>query len=151
MTIRRTGAHVRLCTASALAATVHEVTGGSYDSILVHLREDAATPHADAAVLHLAGAPGVAPEAGARFTLVPGERQSRPAESLVTVPDFSDADVDALRDGLLPNSTDAGRSIGRVARSLCGLSVGVALGAGSVRGFAHFGVLRAFDKLEPAM
>jgi NTE family protein len=52
-----------------------------------------------------------------------------------------------MRDGLLPNSTDAGRSIGRVARSLCGLSVGVALGAGSVRGFAHWGVLRAFDKL----
>ena len=146
-TIRRAGAHVRLCTASALAATVHEVTGGSYDSILVHLREDAAAPHADAAVLHLASAPGVAPEAGARFTLVPGEREGRPGDGLVTVPDFSDADLDALRDGLLPNSTDAGRSIGRVARSLCGLSVGVALGAGSVRGFAHFGVLRAFDKL----
>ena len=145
-TIRRAGAHVRLCTASALAATVHEVTGGSYDSILVHLREDAAAPHADAAVLHLA-APGAAPEAGARFTLVPGEREGRPADGLVTVPAFSDADLDALRDGLLPNSTDAGRAIGRVARSLCGLSVGVALGAGSVRGFAHWGVLRAFDKL----
>ena len=30
---------------------------------------------------------------------------------------------------------------------LCGLSVGIALGAGSVRGYAHWGVLRAFDKL----
>ena len=146
-TIRRAGAHIRLCTKSALAATVHEVTGGSYDSVLVHLREDADTPHADAAVLHLAGAPGEAPEAGARFTLVPGERNGRAADGLVAVPAFSEADLDALRDGLLPNSTDAGGAIGRVARSLCGLSVGLALGAGSVRGFAHLGVLRAFDKL----
>ena len=146
-TIRRAGAHVRLCTASALGATVHEVTGGAYDSILVHVREDAAAPYADAAVVHLAGEPGKAPEDGARFTLVPGADPSKPGNALVTIPAFSDADLDALRDGLLPNSTDAGREIGRVARCLCGLSVGVALGAGSVRGFAHWGVLRAFDKI----
>ena len=91
--------------------------------------------------------PGAAPDSGARFTLVPGSLEGKSGESLVNVPAFSDADLEALRDGLLPNSTDAGRSIGRVARSLCGLSVGIALGAGSVRGFAHWGVLRAFDKL----
>ena len=113
------------CAPDALGATVHEL-GGSYDSILVHL---------------------------ARRTL-PAARRRRRAHGVPELERptpvtsaFSDADLDALRDGLLPNSTDAGRSIGRVARSLCGLSVGIALGAGSVRGFAHWGVLRAFDKL----
>jgi NTE family protein len=117
--VRRTGAHVLTCTAEELGSTVHQLSG-SYESILVHLREGAAGAPAGATVLDLGAQPVVA---------------------------FSDADLDALRDGLLPNSTDAGGSIGRVARSLCGLSVGIALGSGSVRGFAHWGVLRAFDKL----
>ena len=145
--IRRKGAHVLTCRADALNATLHDVSAGTYESILVHLREDAPGPPVDAAVLHLAAEPGVAPETGARFTLVPGEREGRPVDALVAVPAFSDADLDALRDGVLPNATAAGRSVGRVARSLCGLSVGVALGAGSVRGFAHWGVLRAFDRI----
>ena len=118
-TVRRSGAHVLTCSADALGATVHQLSG-SYESILVHLREDAPGPTLEATVLDLRAQPVVA---------------------------FSDADLEALRDGLLPNSTDAGGSIGRVARSLCGLSLGIALGAGSVRGFAHWGVLRAFDKL----
>lgn len=145
--VRRAGAHVITCTADALGATLHEMTAGAYDSVLVHLREDAPGPPVEATVLHLAAESGDAPENGARFTLVPGEREGMPLDDLVSVPAFSDADLEALRDGLLPNSTDAGRSLGRVARSLCGLSVGIALGAGSVRGFAHWGVLRAFDKL----
>ena len=145
--IRRTGAHVLTCSVDALSATVHEVSAGSYDSILVHLREDAPGPPVEATVLHFAASPGAAPQDDARYTLVPGEREGRPVDSLVTVPAFSDADFEALRDGLLPNGTAAGCSVGRVARSLCGLSVGIALGAGSVRGFAHWGVLRAFDKL----
>ena len=144
--IRRTGAHVLRCAADALGATVHDLRG-SYDSILLHLREDAAGPPVDATVLHFAAEPDSARDSGARCTLVPGQVEGRSGDSLVRVPAFSDADLDAMRDGLLPNSTDAGRSIGRVARSLCGLSVGVALGSGSVRGFAHWGVLRAFDKL----
>jgi NTE family protein len=144
--IQRTGAHVLLCPADALGATVHDLRS-SYESILVHLREDAPAPPIDATLLQFAAEPRFAPDRGARFTLVPGELEGRAGDALVSVPAFSDADLEALRDGLLPNSTRAGRSIGRVARSLCGLSVGIALGAGSVRGFAHWGVLRAFDKI----
>jgi NTE family protein len=144
--IRRTGAHVLGCAADALGATVHDLRG-SYDSILLHLREDVPGPPVDATVLHLAAEPDSARDSGARCTLVPGQVEGKSGDALVRVPAFAEADLEAMRDGLLPNSTDAGRSIGRVARSLCGLSVGVALGAGSVRGFAHWGVLRAFDKL----
>ena len=117
--LRRAGAHVLTCAPDALGATVHQLSG-SYESILVHLRTEAPEPALEATTLDLDAQPAVT---------------------------FSDADLDALRDGLLPNSTDAGRAIGRVARSLCGLSVGIALGAGSVRGFAHWGVLRAFDRI----
>jgi NTE family protein len=57
------------------------------------------------------------------------------------------ADEDALRAGLLPSTTAAGRTVGRLARQLSGLTVGLALGAGGLRGFAHVGVLRALERL----
>jgi NTE family protein len=65
--------------------------------------------------------------------------------------DLDAADRAALGDGVLPSSTPAGRALGRVARSVAGLSVGLALGAGSMRGYAHVGVLRGLAKigLEP--
>jgi NTE family protein len=37
-------------------------------------------------------------------------------------------------------------ALGRMARELLGLRVGLALGGGAVRGWAHFGVLRAFER-----
>jgi NTE family protein len=49
---------------------------------------------------------------------------------------------------LLTASGRAGHALGWAARHLAGLSVGVALGAGSARGYAHVGVLRVFDRLK---
>ncbi|HUQ23628.1 MAG TPA: patatin-like phospholipase family protein [Gaiellaceae bacterium] len=144
--IRRSGAHVLACSADDLDATVHDLRG-SYDSILVHLREEAPGPAVDATLVHAAAKPESARDDRARFTLFPAELDGRAGEPVVGVPGFSEADLEALRDGLLPNSTPAGRSLGRVARALCGLSVGFAFGAGSVRGFAHWGVLRAFERI----
>jgi NTE family protein len=63
------------------------------------------------------------------------------------VPALEPADERMLREGLLPASTPAGRALGWLARDLCGLKVGLALGAGSVRGYAHYGVLRAFERI----
>jgi NTE family protein len=65
----------------------------------------------------------------------------------VHVPSLGPADHDALRDGLLPPTTPAGRALGWLARDLCGLKVGLALGAGSVRGYAHYGVLRVLEHI----
>jgi NTE family protein len=71
--------------------------------------------------------------------------------SAVPVPELEPADADAMRDGLLPTTTPAGNALGLVARDLAGLTVGVALGAGSIRGYAHCGVLRALERngLQP--
>ncbi len=63
-------------------------------------------------------------------------------------PALAAADEEALRTGLLSSSTAAGKALGRVARDVAGLKVGVALGAGSIRGFAHWGVLDALEELN---
>jgi NTE family protein len=63
------------------------------------------------------------------------------------VPELQAADEEALRGGLLPSGTPAGGALGLVARGVAGLTVGLALGAGSIRGYAHCGVLRALEHL----
>jgi NTE family protein len=52
----------------------------------------------------------------------------------------------ALRAGLLPPTNAAGRELGRIARGLAQMQVGVALGAGGMKGFAHIGVLAALEQ-----
>jgi NTE family protein len=63
------------------------------------------------------------------------------------VPELNVADELALREGLLPSATPAGGVLGLVARDVAGLTVGLALGAGSIRGYAHCGVLRALERI----
>jgi NTE family protein len=67
--------------------------------------------------------------------------------SLEREPTIGPADEEGLQAGLLPPSTPAGRHVAAAARRAAGLTVGVALGAGSIRGFAHWGVLDALDEL----
>src|SRR5215211_2296950 len=75
------------------------------------------------------------------FTLrAEGDQRTVPA------PELDDDDRASLEQGLLPNDTEAGKAIGAVARELAGLRVGVALGAGSIRGYAHVGALRALER-----
>jgi NTE family protein len=56
-------------------------------------------------------------------------------------------DVESLRGGLLPSTTPAGKTLGLAARDLADLKVGIALGIGSLRGYAHVGVLRFFERI----
>ncbi|HEX4517958.1 MAG TPA: cyclic nucleotide-binding and patatin-like phospholipase domain-containing protein [Gaiellaceae bacterium] len=55
-------------------------------------------------------------------------------------------DTSMIRDGLLPAQTPAGKAAGRLARRLTKLTVGIALGSGSMRGYAHFGVLKGLQQ-----
>ena len=59
---------------------------------------------------------------------------------------LSAEDERALHEGLLPTSTPVGGAIGWLARDVAGLKVGVALGAGSLRGYAHLGVLNVLER-----
>jgi NTE family protein len=69
------------------------------------------------------------------------------AQGVLHIPPLGPADDRAMQDGSLPTTTAAGRALGWLARDLSGLKVGVALGAGSVRGYAHYGVLRVFERI----
>jgi NTE family protein len=68
------------------------------------------------------------------------------ADGVLNVPPPSAADERAVADGLLGLSTDFGRTLGWAARDLARLKVGLALGAGSTRGYAHVGVLQALER-----
>jgi NTE family protein len=74
-------------------------------------------------------------------------RRGPDADGIVSIPPLSRADRAELARGVLPSSTPAGAALGWVARDLAGLKVGLALGAGSSRGYAHIGVLRALERL----
>jgi NTE family protein len=67
-------------------------------------------------------------------------------DRVVAVPELADDDLRAMRGGILPSTTAAGGALGWAARDLAGLKVGVALGAGSIRGYAHVGVLEALHR-----
>ena len=62
------------------------------------------------------------------------------------VPPLEASDLGAIATGLLPLSSPAGRALGALARRILGLRVGVALGGGAIRGWAHFGVLRVLEE-----
>jgi NTE family protein len=71
-----------------------------------------------------------------------------PSGSGVTpVPALTAADGEALAGGSLPARTPAGRALGWLARDLTGLKVGLAYGAGSIRGYAHVGVLTELGRV----
>jgi CRP-like cAMP-binding protein len=74
----------------------------------------------------------------------PGDRRVRLGSS--GIPHLSGADVASLEQGLLPARGTAGVAVGAAARELTHLKVGIALGAGSLRGYAHVGALRALER-----
>jgi NTE family protein len=68
---------------------------------------------------------------------------SRPdGNGILEIATLSAEDESDLRDGLLATRSAAGRGIGWAARDVTGLKVGLALGAGSVRGYAHVGAIK---------
>ena len=75
-----------------------------------------------------------------------GPAQRPGPDGALDVPPLQDADLGALRSGLLPPGTPASRALGWAARELCGLKVGLALGAGSEKGYAHIGVARVLQR-----
>jgi NTE family protein len=64
------------------------------------------------------------------------------SDGILQVPALTGEDESELQTGLLSMRSAAGRGIGWAARDLTGLKVGLALGAGSVRGYAHVGAIQ---------
>jgi NTE family protein len=121
-----------------------------FEHILVQTDAQHAMPLRTARAIELAasGSGGAIEGAGSRLAgWASTETPARPdRHGAVHVPRLEDRDVDALRSGLLPAATPAGKAVGWAARDFAGLKVGLALGAGSLRGYAHFGVLSALER-----
>ncbi|HEY7416655.1 MAG TPA: patatin-like phospholipase family protein, partial [Ktedonobacteraceae bacterium] len=65
---------------------------------------------------------------------------------ILHVPKPGPDDEEALKQGALPASTPTGCALGWAARDVARLKVGLALGAGAAKGYAHIGVLRALEQ-----
>lgn len=78
------------------------------------------------------------------LTIVGWTRAARPGEIAVSEP--RGQELTALTEGLIGLGGPTGRDSGRAARTLTRQRVGLALGSGSARGFAHIGVLRTFAR-----
>jgi NTE family protein len=124
---------------------------GRYNHVLVQVDGEPGPLPATARV-RLVGTDGRAP---ARGLEQPGHTVRGWAEGLrprpgpdgvLHVPPLAPADEESLRRGLLPATTPAGRALGWEARHLAGLKVGLALGGGTEKGYAHLGVLRVLER-----
>jgi len=96
--------------------------------------------------VYLSGAEGTGDDqfarSGTRLHAWKAGTGPRPERSgVLCVPNLIPADEKRLQNGLLPPATAAGRALGWLARDLAGLKVGLALGAGSFKGYAHIGVV----------
>ena len=133
---------------AALAALTADLCA-RFDHVIVHVAGGAAPGVEHERRVVIADAAATAP-AGAGIPTLRGwvdGPDARPRDGVQDVPGLAAGDEALLAGGTLDLATPAGRAVGRLARELTGLRVGVALGAGSVMGFSHFGVFRSFEKL----
>lgn len=115
-----------------------------FKHVLVLQAPDAPEPHADRhlALLGAHDAHGThRTDYDIRAFVEGAVRRNRIRDRVVDVPPLGPDDEASLRDGLLPATTPAGRAIGSAARNLADLEVGLALGSGAIRGWAHVGAL----------
>ncbi len=126
------------------------------ESTLIRLAEDYEDVVVQLGGAATAGVAGIAnsvrlgssevPAAGFAIELTPDAAAPFLQGPVLRSPLLSAEDELALERGLLPTVTGAGEALGRLARKLVGLEVGVALGTGSMRGYAHLGVLRELER-----
>lgn len=134
----------------SIPATV-EALFGVFPNILIQARSDRAPDVPGARSVRLTGAMPSASSAPDGVLHVWGwaadTAASRPGfDAIVNVPTLKDEALRELRAGTLSVESGAGRELGWAARDLAGMKVGLALGAGSLRGYAHVGVLEALKR-----
>jgi NTE family protein len=149
------GAHVLVSTASGQFASAHlghtlDDLRRRYEHILVESSSSITAPR----VLLLGSAAAVPPRSSRPVLLtVRGFTDSFPprpgadASGVLDVPLLRPGDEEALASGWLAPVTPAGARIGWAARHITGLKVGLAMGGGGLKGYAHIGVLRALERI----
>ena len=137
----------------SIESTIEQL-GHAYDNVVLHWLANAPPEQLQARVVRLCGAmtPPESALPGRRLTQLRGWRtppawMGVTAEGTVDVPALAPEDVAALRGGSLPATTAAGRAFGWAARDLVNLRVGLVFGAGSIKGYAHVGVLQVLERI----
>jgi NTE family protein len=149
----RLGAEVRVAAPTGdnapdrLAGTVSRLFK-TFDHVLVQTHGSSSVPLATGRIVRLTGRDG--PPAVDGLTLrgwaAPTPLFRPDLDGIVRVPPLSAEDERSLANGVLANSSAAGHALGWAARDIAGLKVGLALGAGSIRGYAHIGVLQVLQR-----
>lgn len=141
---------------AALPQTIEELRT-RYGHVLLQVPAGSPLPPLDARRLRLIGTDGAAP-ASAEDRLAHAIHTIRAwvtadrcvphpdRQGVLHVPALGAADEEALEHGGLSTSSRAGKVLGRAARQLAGLTVGLALGGGAQRGYAHLGALAALER-----
>lgn len=138
--------------AESLETTIEQLSH-AYDHVVMHWLAGAPPGGVNARVVRLGGHTATAPESSERrLTLLRGWRMPTPwlgvqRDGTVDVPRLAEADIEAVKGGSLPATTAAGRAFGWAARDLANLRVGLAFGAGSIKGYAHIGVLQVLERV----
>ena len=131
--------------ASDPTATATIAQHPDFKHVVVLQAPGAPSPHAQR-TLRLVGAHDGPGDGKAEYAVRAFVASPRPGnrirDRVVDVPALGPEDEAALQDGILSLDTPAGRALGPVARHLTDLEVGVALGSGAVRGWAHVGALQ---------
>jgi NTE family protein len=119
-----------------------------YEHVLVQVRGEERQLAHHARTIHLAGVEGRDSFLGGHServvrAWVPNPSRRVPdADGVVAVPALARTEAARLLTGVLPPGGAAGDALGWLARDLCGLKVGLALGGGSAKGYAHLGAMR---------
>jgi NTE family protein len=119
--------------------------GRTHDYVLVQL-PPAVPELPDARTVRLGGARGG--EAGPGYEIrgwAVGDTLAPDRQGVLRVPHLTERDEQALVHGGLPPYSPAGRKLAWVARDLLRQKVGLALGGGGAKGYAHIGVLDALE------
>lgn len=129
---------------STLAGTIEDYAL-RYHHILVQIPPDWPPPEIEGSIVCLDGEGASAEPKPGMYTIRYGadHGSAHPDHrGVLTVPNLTTSEQDELREGLLSTAGAAGKALGWAARDLAHLKVGVALGAGSSKGFGHIGVLQ---------
>lgn len=105
--------------------------------------ESVTTMRAQIACLPMPASLPIRPEISVIFTDAPATL----APTVATIEQLSER-IGANVRGIIPASASRGIAVGALARWLAGQRIGLALGGGVVKGWAHLGVIRVLDRLH---
>lgn len=139
---------------SDLGGSLQDAVGNAshaFAHVVVVLADGSVTPDGTTRTLRLVGPHDSASgSTKAEYTLrgfvTPDGRKRLDAGSELRVAPLTPSDEANLRRGLFPITSEAGKIIGTAARDVTDMRVGIALGGGAVRGWAHIGVLGALER-----